>query len=93
MWRRCWTGSRLPSGIWRLCGALGGGRLRVGAFPTAVAALVPRALATFHTAHPEVNLSLVEGLTPTLLERLLTGDADVAVVSTPPDRQLDSSAF
>ena len=72
---------------------LGGGRLRVGAFPTAVVALVPRALATFHTAHPEVSLSLVEGLTPTLLERLLAGDADVAVVSTPPDRQLDSSRF
>ncbi len=72
---------------------LGSGRLRVGAFPTAVAALVPRALATFHTAHPEVSLSLVEGLTPTLLERLLTGDADVAVVSTPPDRPLDSSRF
>jgi DNA-binding transcriptional LysR family regulator len=72
---------------------LGGGRLRVGAFPTAVAALVPRALAAFQTAHPEVSLSLVEGLTPTLLERLVAGDADVAVVSTPPDRPLDGTRF
>ena len=72
---------------------LGAGRLRVGAFPTAVAALVPRALSTFRSAHPEVSLSLVEGLTPTLLERLLAGDADVAVVSTPPDRPLDATRF
>src|SRR3954454_20650789 len=41
---------------------LAGGRLRVGAFPTAVAELVPRALSTFRAAHPEVASSLVEGL-------------------------------
>jgi DNA-binding transcriptional LysR family regulator len=72
---------------------LGGGRLRVGAFPTAVAALVPRALATFRDAYPEVGLSLVEGMTPALLERLLAGDADVAVVSAAPDRPLDAARF
>src|SRR5689334_6550745 len=33
---------------------LDAGRLRVGAFPTAVAALVPRALAEFRTAYPKV---------------------------------------
>ncbi|MFD0745039.1 LysR family transcriptional regulator [Phytohabitans flavus] len=66
---------------------LGGGRLRVGAFPTAVAALVPRALATFREAYPDVALSLVEGTTPVLLDRLAAGDADVAVVSfSPPAR-------
>jgi DNA-binding transcriptional LysR family regulator len=72
---------------------LASGRLRVGAFPTAVAALVPRALAAFREAHPDVDLSLVEGLTPGLLERLDAGDADVAVVSTPPDRPLDDRRF
>jgi DNA-binding transcriptional LysR family regulator len=72
---------------------LGAGRLRVGAFPTAVAALVPRALAAFRELHPAVTLSLVEGRTPVLLERLLSGDADVAVVSTPPDRPLDGGRF
>jgi DNA-binding transcriptional LysR family regulator len=64
--------------------SLGRGRLRVGAFPTAVAALVPRALASFRAAHPEVALSLIEGLTPELLERLAAGDADVVVVSSSP---------
>jgi DNA-binding transcriptional LysR family regulator len=72
---------------------LGAGRLRVGAFPTAVAALVPRALAAFHEAYPEVTLALVEGRTPVLLERLLSADADVAVVSAPPDRPLDGDRF
>ncbi|PZF90280.1 LysR family transcriptional regulator [Micromonospora deserti] len=72
---------------------LGGGRLRVGAFPTAMAALVPRALAAFRAAHPQVALSLVEGRTPALLERLLAGDADLAVVSAPPDQPLDGGRF
>ncbi|MFD2763577.1 LysR family transcriptional regulator [Micromonospora eburnea] len=69
------------------------GRLRVGAFPTAVAALVPRALAAFRSAHPQVALSLVEGLTPGLLDRLLAGDADVVVVSAAPDQPLDEDRF
>lgn len=72
---------------------LGGGQLRVGAFPTAVAALVPRALAAFRDAYPAVIVSLVEGRTPVLLERLLSGDADVAVVSAPPDRPADTARF
>jgi len=72
---------------------LGSGRLRVGAFPTAVAALVPRALAGFRQAYPEVSLSLVEGLTPRLLERLDDGDADVAVVSSSPVGQFDAERF
>lgn len=69
------------------------GRLRVGAFPTAVAALVPRALATFRAAHPGITVSLVEGLTPALLERVAADDADVVVASAPPDRPLDSAQF
>jgi DNA-binding transcriptional LysR family regulator len=69
---------------------LSAGRLRVGAFPTAVAALVPRALAALRTAHPGLTLALVEGLTPRLLEQVASGDADVAVVSAPPDRPLDA---
>lgn len=72
---------------------LGSGRLRVGAFPTAVAALVPRALASFRAAYPDVHLSLVEGRTPALLDRLADGAADVAVVSTSPVDQFDADRF
>jgi DNA-binding transcriptional LysR family regulator len=73
--------------------ALGAGRLRVGAFPTAVAALVPAALATFRQAYPEIGLVLVEGLTPGLLERLAAGDADLVVVSSSPAGPLDRARF
>jgi DNA-binding transcriptional LysR family regulator len=72
---------------------LDGGRLRVGAFPTAVAALVPRALASFRRAYPAVALSLVEGRTPVLLERLAAGEADVAVVSSAPAAPIDRARF
>src|SRR3712207_3173908 len=34
---------------------LGAGRVRVGAFPTAMAALVPRAIASFREAYPAVE--------------------------------------
>src|SRR5262245_15258142 len=39
---------------------LNGGRLRVGAFPSANVTLIPRALAAFDAEYPEVCLSLVE---------------------------------
>ncbi|GIG70635.1 LysR family transcriptional regulator [Phytomonospora endophytica] len=62
------------------------GRLRVGAFSTANAALVPRAMAAFQAAHPAVRVSLVEGRTPDHVAGLADGTVDVAVVSTYTDR-------
>ncbi|TMQ97130.1 LysR family transcriptional regulator [Actinomadura soli] len=58
------------------------GTLRLGAFPTANAALVPRALARFRARHPGVRALLREGMTERLLPMLEAGDLDVAVVST-----------
>ncbi|WP_211288811.1 LysR family transcriptional regulator [Actinophytocola xinjiangensis] len=65
-------------------GELSAGRLRVGAFATAGAVLVPRALAAFRTAHPGVELSLSDGRSAALLARVLGGELDVAVVTAPP---------
>lgn len=59
-----------------------GGLLRVGAFATADAGLVPRAIAAFRARHPGVTLTREEGLTPALLSRLAEGELDLAVVST-----------
>ncbi|WP_425264114.1 LysR family transcriptional regulator [Streptomyces silaceus] len=59
-----------------------GGLLRVGAFATADAGLVPRAMGRFRTRHPGVTLTREEGLTPALLSRLTEGELDLAVVST-----------
>jgi DNA-binding transcriptional LysR family regulator len=60
---------------------LHGGRLRVGAFPSANVTLIPLALARFDADHPDVCLSLVEATSPRLATLLNAGDLDVAVVS------------
>jgi DNA-binding transcriptional LysR family regulator len=60
------------------------GRLRVGAFPTAVAALVPRAFAQLKAGYPRLELALREGMSPTQLRRLRAARIDLAVVGSPP---------
>ncbi|MFI5907373.1 LysR family transcriptional regulator [Dactylosporangium sp. NPDC051541] len=69
------------------------GRLRVGAFATADAALVPRALARFRASHPGVEIALIEGLTTRLLTSLLVGDADVVLVNAGADRPFADDRF
>jgi DNA-binding transcriptional LysR family regulator len=62
-------------------GRLAGGRLRIGAFPTANATVVPRAIAAFAREHPGVELSLVEALSPDAIAQLRAGAVDLAVVT------------
>ncbi|MGV9264828.1 LysR family transcriptional regulator [Kitasatospora sp. NPDC003701] len=69
------------------------GRLRVGAFDSANAALVPGALAAFRAAHPQVAISLTEGLSAALLGRLQDGGIDLAVVAGYPGHPYDTEAF
>lgn len=57
------------------------GRLALGAFPTALVVLVPRALAALRGEHPGIDVSLREGPTPTLLRRVRAGRLEVAVVA------------
>ncbi|WP_441247231.1 LysR family transcriptional regulator [Kitasatospora sp. McL0602] len=64
------------------------GRLRVGTFATAAAALVPKAIAAFRATHPSIAVTLEEGLTPQLVTKLTAGEADVAVISTTYDQPL-----
>ena len=70
---------------------LDAGRLRVGAFDTADAALVPRALAEFKAAHPKVVLSVMEAVSSVQLDHLHNGELDLAVISTYPQHALDTS--
>jgi DNA-binding transcriptional LysR family regulator len=60
---------------------LSGGRLRVGAFPSANATLIPLALSTFAGAFPDVGLSLVEARSPECAALIASGELDLAVVS------------
>lgn len=65
------------------------GRVRVGAFSTAMAALVPRAIAAFVGKEPRAQVPLREGMSPGLLASVAKGRLDLAVVTAPerlPDR-------
>lgn len=63
------------------------GPVRVGAFPTAMAALLPGVLASLPT---DLVVSVREGSTPTLTRSLRAGTLDLAVLAqAPPFRPLD----
>jgi DNA-binding transcriptional LysR family regulator len=56
------------------------GRLRLASFPTAIATLVPRAVALFRRRHPEVDLTVVDDHNQGLLRRLARWELDLALV-------------
>jgi DNA-binding transcriptional LysR family regulator len=59
---------------------LRGGRLRVASFPTAGAALMPLAIATFRNSYPDVELTLAEGEPEQIVPRLRAGELDLALL-------------
>jgi DNA-binding transcriptional LysR family regulator len=61
------------------------GRAVIGAFPSAAAVLVPRALARLRDDHPGLVTELGEASTPTQLRQLRAGRIDVAVIGVGPD--------
>lgn len=63
------------------------GRLSVGATPSLSTVLLPRILASFHAAHPGVSLSVVEAGSRDLVDRLASGDLDLALVILPLPRE------
>jgi DNA-binding transcriptional LysR family regulator len=67
---------------------LRGGRLRMASFPTAGATLMPLAIATFRSRHPDVELTLAEGEPEQIAPRLRTGELDLALLF-----EFDSSRF
>jgi len=58
----------------------GGGELRITSFPTAAATIVPTALATFSSGHPEVSVTLVESEPVSGAARVKAGEFDVGLV-------------
>jgi DNA-binding transcriptional LysR family regulator len=65
------------------------GRLRIGAFPTANATIVPRAIAAFAREHPQLELSLEEAVSAALIPRLCAGDLDLALATDPGEHELE----
>lgn len=71
-------------------GATAESPVRLGAFPTAAAGLVPRALVALE---PELRVSLREGTTPSLMRALRAGTLDLAVIArSPPFRPPDAES-
>lgn len=58
------------------------GRLVAGGFPTAMAVLLPRAVARLATAHPGIQVRLTQAPTPVQLSALRRGRLEVAVMAT-----------
>jgi DNA-binding transcriptional LysR family regulator len=68
------------------------GRLRIGAFPTANATVVPQAIAAFTHEHPEVELSLEEAVSSELIARLRAGELDVVLATDPQEHAIEDLA-
>jgi LysR family hydrogen peroxide-inducible transcriptional activator len=60
-----------------------GGPVVVGVIPTVAPYLLPPLLESFTKKFPESHLTVVEEITPVLLERLRAGTIDVAVLALP----------
>lgn len=65
------------------------GRVRLVAFPSAAATLLPAAVAALAATHPDVEVNFVEAEPPQATEAVRSGDADLALVfghqGPPPD--------
>jgi DNA-binding transcriptional LysR family regulator len=57
-----------------------GGRLRLAAFPTAGASLLPPAIALFNSRHPEVELTFVEEDPEEAVQMLRAAELELAIV-------------
>ncbi|MFD6911115.1 LysR family transcriptional regulator [Streptomyces virginiae] len=58
---------------------LSAGRVRLAAFPSALATVVPTVAAAFGVAHPDIELALTEAEPPEALAALRRGEVDVAL--------------
>jgi len=71
---------------------LGGGRIRVAAFPSASATLVPLAIGELRRRYPRVRFSLTEAEPPESVGLLRAGDCDIALVFEYPGVVVDEGA-
>jgi len=60
--------------------ALRRGRVRLAAYPSAAATLVPRAVAALRARHPEIDVELTEAEPPEAMALVTAGEVDLALV-------------
>jgi DNA-binding transcriptional LysR family regulator len=67
--------------------------VRIGWFPSAGSALLPRAIAALRRTHPAITVATREGSTPALVRALRAGSIDLALLgSAPPFRPPDAES-
>jgi len=66
-------------------GNLAGCRLSVGAIPTIAPYLLPAVLRQFSKRHPDVEMTVHEDVTRNLIDAIVAGELDLAVMSLPID--------
>ena len=59
------------------------GSVTIGAIPTVAPYLLPRVLTAFSTKFPQAQLTVIEEITPVLLDRLRSSAVDIAVLALP----------
>jgi DNA-binding transcriptional LysR family regulator len=59
------------------------GLLEVGAIPTGLSGIVPRALTVLQGVHPNIAVNLVSGMSGELIARVERGEVDAALTSEP----------
>jgi DNA-binding transcriptional LysR family regulator len=64
-------------------GELVAGKLIVGAVPTALSSILPPALRTLRTQHPELRIEVQSGSSAALSSRIQNGELDVAICTWP----------
>jgi DNA-binding transcriptional LysR family regulator len=72
---------------------LRGGRLRLAAFPTVGATLMPLAIATFRDRHPDIELTVRQLEPEDSIPLLKTGELDIALTIEPSVRAEDSEGI
>lgn len=72
---------------------LRGGRLRLAAFPTVGATLMPLAIATFRERHPDIELTVKQLEPEDSLPMLKTGELDIALTIEPHALHMDSESI
>ncbi|MCI2417044.1 LysR family transcriptional regulator [Saccharopolyspora sp. K220] len=59
------------------------GRVRIAALPSLAAILLPPVVSAYRAAHPDVELSIEDGMSDEVLQRIRTGAVDLAVTVVP----------
>lgn len=62
------------------------GRLTVGAVPTTLSGIVPKALGELRDRHPDLAITVVNGSSSVLADQAFKRELDVAVITQPPQK-------